>query len=375
MQMLQGRATAEGTTGYAKRFSELTGNYRPMLDGLAVSSLGLGTYLGASDAAADAAYSDSIRAALVGGINLLDTAVNYRDQRSERVIGAMLAELVAAGEIQREEIVVATKGGYLAFDGTMPPDPRGWFEDNFIRQGIVSPGDLVQGSHCMTPRYLDAMIETSRKNLGLETIDIYYLHNPETQLAAVSPGEFRERIAAAFTMLERAVSEGRIATYGTATWSGYRVAMNDRSHLSLVEMAAIARQVGGEHHHFRVIQLPYNLAMTEALTAHNQALPDDKAASLLGAADLLGIAVCASASMLQGQLTRGLPAVLSETFPALDSDAQRALQFVRSTPGINVALIGMSSVAHVAHNLGVARHLPASFERLLRLFRPTKPAS
>jgi aryl-alcohol dehydrogenase-like predicted oxidoreductase len=375
MQMLQGRATAEGTTGYAKRFSELTGNYRPMLDGLAVSSLGLGTYLGASDPAADAAYGDSIRAALLGGINLLDTAVNYRDQRSERVIGAVLAELVAPGKIQRDEIVVATKGGYLAFDGTMPPDPRGWFEDNFIRPGIVSPGDLVQGSHCITPRYLDAMIETSRKNLGLETIDIYYLHNPEAQLDTVSPGEFRERIAAAFTMLERAVSEGRIAVYGTATWSGYRVAMNDRSHLSLVEMVAIARQVGGDHHHFRVIQLPYNLAMTEALTAHSQALPDDKAASLLGAADLLGIAVCASASMLQGQLTRGLPAVLSETFPALDSDAQRALQFVRSTPGINVALIGMSSVAHVAHNLGVARHPPASFETLLRLFRPAKPAS
>jgi aryl-alcohol dehydrogenase-like predicted oxidoreductase len=151
--------------------------------------------------------------------------------------------------------------------------------------------------------------------------------------------------------------------------------MNDRSHLSLVEMAAIARQVGGDHHHFRVIQLPYNLAMTEALTAHNQALPDDKAASLLAAADLLGIAVCASASMLQGQLTRGLPAVLSETFPALDSDAQRALQFVRSTPGVNVALTGMSSVAHVAHNLGVARRPPASFETLLTLFRPTEPAS
>jgi aryl-alcohol dehydrogenase-like predicted oxidoreductase len=374
--MLKGRATAEGTTGYAKRFSELAGNYRPMLDGLAVSSLGLGTYLGASDAATDAAYGDSIRAALLGGINLLDTAVNYRDQRSERVIGAVLAELAAAGKIQREEIVVATKGGYLAFDGAMPPDPRGWFEDNFIKPGIVSPGDLVQGSHCITPLYLDAMIEASRKNLGLETIDIYYLHNPEAQLAAVSPGEFRERIAAAFTMLERAVSEGRIAVYGTATWSGYRVAMNDRSHLSLVEMAAIARQVGGDHHHFRVIQLPYNLAMTEALTAHNQALPDDKAAaSLLAAADLLGIAVCASASMLQGQLTRGLPAVLSDTFPALDSDAQRALQFVRSTPGVDVALTGMSSAAHVAHNLGVARHLPASFETLLRLFRPTEPAS
>src|SRR5229473_1305325 len=103
--MLKGRATAQGTAAYANRFDGLVGNYRPMLDGLAVSSLGLGTYLGKSDSATDAAYADAIRAALLGGINLLDTAVNYRDQRSERVIGAAMAELVAAGKIQRDEIV------------------------------------------------------------------------------------------------------------------------------------------------------------------------------------------------------------------------------------------------------------------------------
>jgi aryl-alcohol dehydrogenase-like predicted oxidoreductase len=373
--MLKGRATAEGTAAYSQRFSELVGNYRPMLDRLLVSSLGLGTYLGASDEATDAAYAEATRAALLGGINLLDTAVNYRDQRSERVIGSVMAELIATGKIRREEIIVATKGGYLAFDGAMPPDPRGWFETTFIKPGIVSPEEIVQGSHCMTPRYLDAMIETSRKNLGLETIDIYYLHNPETQFAVLSRSEFRTRIAAAFNTLEQAVSDGRIAVYGTATWNGYRAAMNDRAHLSLIEVAAIAREVVGDRHHFRVIQLPYNLAMTEALTAHNQALPDGKTASLLAAADLLGIAVCASAALLQGQLTRGLPAVLSETFPGMESDAQRALQFVRSTPGVNVALNGMSSVAHVSHNICVARHPPAPFETLLKLFQPTKKPS
>ncbi|MGH7836240.1 MAG: aldo/keto reductase [Candidatus Binataceae bacterium] len=367
--MLKSRATAEATAAYAQRFSALDGNFRPMR-GMAVSSLGLGTYLGESDAATDAAYAQALRAALSSGINLIDTAVNYRDQRSERVIGAVLAEMSAAGQIRREEIVVATKGGYLAFDGGMPPDPRVWFDEHFIRTGIIQAGDVVNGSHCMTPRYLDAMIETSRKNLGLETIDIYYLHNPEAQLAAVNREQFRARLADAFTALERAVSDGRIAIYGAATWNGYRAAMNDPGYLSLTEMAGVARAVGGDGHHFRVVQLPYNLAMTEALTARNQPLPDNKPGSLLACSDMLGIAVCASASLLQGQLTCQLPGVLHETFPGMDSDAQRALQFVRSTPGVNVALAGMSSAAHVADNLGVARHPPASFETLLKLFQP-----
>jgi aryl-alcohol dehydrogenase-like predicted oxidoreductase len=372
--MMKGRATAAGTAAYAKRFPGLPGNYRPML-GVTVSSLGLGTYLGESDAATDAAYAEAIRAALRSGVNLLDTAVNYRDQHSERVIGAVVAEAIAAGEIRRDELVVATKGGYLAFDGAMPSDPRSWFEDNFVKPGIITAGELVQGSHCVAPRYLDLMIETSRKNLGLDTIDIYYLHNPEAQLAALGRAEFRKRIASAFTTLEQAVGDGRIAEYGTATWNGYRAAKTDRSYLSLSEMVDIAREVAGDHHHFRVVQLPYNLAMTEALTGRNQALPDGKTGSLLACADLLGTAVCASASLLQGQLTRGLPAVLSETFAGMESDAQRALQFVRSTPGINVALAGMSSATHVASNLGVAHYPPAPFETLLKLFEPANPGS
>ncbi len=297
--MLKNRATAEATAAYAERFANLLDHFRPTL-GLVISSLGIGTYLGEEDAATDAAYAEALRAALSGGINLIDTAVNYRFQRSERVIGQVLAELVDAGKIRREEVVVATKGGYLTFDGAMPPDPRAWFEEHYVKPGIVAAGDMVQGSHCMTPRYLDAMIETSRKNLGLETIDIYYVHNPESQLAVIDRAEFRVRIGNTFRFLEQAVSENRIACYGTATWNGFRVAMSDRSYLSLKDLVAVAREVGGDGHHFRVIQLPYNLAMMEALSAQNQALPEGETGSLLAAAEMLGIAVCASASLLPG---------------------------------------------------------------------------
>ncbi len=342
------------------------------MQGWSSSSLGLGTYLGESDEATDRNYAAALRAALLGGINLLDTAVNYRSQRSERVIGAILGELVRAGKLKREEVIVATKGGYITFDNEMPPDPRGWFQQHYVATGIVGPGDLVQGSHCMTPRYLDAMLESSRKNLALETIDVYYIHNPETQLAEISRANFNERIAEAFGFLEKAADAGRIAVYGVATWNGFRVSRNDRGYLGLAELAAIAREAGGENHHFRVIQLPYNLAMTEALTTQNQPQPDGRIGNLLACADALGISVCASASLLQGQLTRGLPEILNKTFAGFETDAQRALQFVRSTPGINVALAGMSSVRHVENNLRVAEHPPASFDELMKLFQPAK---
>ena len=371
LSMLKGRATTEATAAYASRFRNLPGNFRSVL-GLSISSVGIGTYLGESDTETDGAYEDSIAAAVSGGINLIDTAVNYRFQRSERNIGAAIAKLVESGSIRREEIIVATKGGYLTFEGAVPADPRAWFEEKFVRTGIVSAGDMVEGSHCMTPRYLDAMIEMSRANLGLETIDVYYLHNPETQLGVLDRKTFLARIRAALEFLEKAVGENRIAVYGTATWNGYRAKQTERGWLSVDELIAVAREVGGDAHHFRAIQLPYNLAMPEAVTLSNQGPLNDKT-TLVGAAKGHGLLICASASLLQGRLSRDLPAILSDAFPGLSSDAQRAAQFVRSTPGIDVALIGMKSRTHVDDALALMAHPPAPRDALMKLFSPSQP--
>jgi aryl-alcohol dehydrogenase-like predicted oxidoreductase len=359
-------ATSDGTSTYARRFANYSGNYRELF-GLSVSSVGIGTYLGKEDQATDEAYTEAIRAAVSGGINLIDSAVNYRCQRSERVIGSVLSKLTACGEVNRDQILIATKGGYIAFDGEVPADRRGWFEQNFLEPGIVKPNDLVQGSHCMTPRYLAAMLENSLTNLGVEAIDIYYVHNPETQLSAVSRDEFLKRIRRAFEFLENEVAAGKIRYYGVATWSGFRLKPNERAYLSLAELVNAASEAGGSGHHFKVIQVPYNLAMTEALTLRNQTLPGGSEVSLLAAADAMGVAVCTSATLLQGQLTSRLPQILEAAFPEMQSDAQRSIQFARSTPGIGVALVGMSSASHVAHNLTTLKHPPAP-EALMKLF-------
>lgn len=365
--MSKNRATAEGTAVYARRFPKLHGNYRPML-GMSVSSIGIGTYLGEHDEQTDSEYESALKVALLGGINLIDTAVNYRFQRSERCIGRVLKELTGSGELKREEIVVATKGGYITFDGELPPNPREWFNETYMKPGIIEQGELVEGSHCMTPRYLERMLAMSLENLGLESIDIYYLHNPETQLGAVSREEFNGRIRLAFELLETKVAEGKIGVYGAATWNGFRVAPQDDSYLSVAELARIAAEVGGPEHHFRVVQMPYNLAMPEAFTVINQATPNGEG-SPLAAAAAMNLAVCASASLLQGRLAKGLPPVVAEAMTGLANDGQRALQFVRSTPGVNVALVGMKTVGHVRDSIEVAGCPPASRDSLMKLFR------
>ncbi|PYM32383.1 MAG: aldo/keto reductase, partial [Candidatus Rokuibacteriota bacterium] len=181
--LIPGSATSEGTTRYAARLAgRVAAGHFGDLDGLAVSTLGIGTYLGREDAETDVAYQDALVRALELGINTVDTAVNYRHQRSERAIRTALAAAFGRGLARRDEVVVATKGGYVPFDGAVPRDPRAWFTQTYLDTGIVGPGDVVGGIHCIAPRYLADQIERSRANLGLETLDIYYVHNPESQL-------------------------------------------------------------------------------------------------------------------------------------------------------------------------------------------------
>lgn len=367
--MITGRATEAGTTRYAERMAPAVPreHFRSFPGAGLLSSLGIGTYLGDEDAATDALYRRAVARAVERGINVIDTAVNYRGQRSERAVGAALGALVKAGAIARDEVVVATKGGYLTLDSESGQDPRAYFTETYLRPGIVRAEEVVGGVHCLAPRYIQDQIGRSRANLGLETIDIYYLHNPESQLSEIERPTFLARMREAFVVLEQAVQEGTIGGYGTATWNGYRQPPSAPDHLSLNELITIAREVAGAAHHFTVIQLPYNLAMPEAFTRANQPIAGETV-PVLAAAQRLGVHVMASASVYQGQLTRNLPSVVAEYLPGLTTDAQRALQFVRSTPGIGTALVGMKTLAHVEENAKVAATVPMPWEQFGRLF-------
>jgi len=369
-------ATSGGTKKYAARFGTraAAGHFREQ-QGLWLSSLGIGTYLGEPDERTDRAYTDAIVAAVEAGANVIDSAINYRFQRSERSAGAALAELGRRG-FGREELLLCTKGGFLTPDGSMPADASEYFNHEYVETDILREGDVAAGCHSMAPRFLADQLERSRRNLGVESIDVYYLHNPETQLGEVPREMFNSRVRAAFEFLESAVAAAKIHFYGLATWNAFRQNENAQDFLSLAAMESLARDVAGGSHHFRFVQLPCNLGMTEALTRANQALDQVKDAQrvpIVEAANKLGITLVASASMLQGQLSRGLPSFVTAAL-GMKNDAERALQFVRSTPGITTALVGMSRAEHVAANLSLVGASPASQDQFSRLFERGKQA-
>jgi aryl-alcohol dehydrogenase-like predicted oxidoreductase len=316
-------ATFEGTARYRERFPHAHFSEQ---QGLVLSSIGIGTYLGNADETTDESYTRSVVRAVELGVNVIDSAANYRFQRSERSIGKALQQLTNEHGIAREELVICTKGGYLPFDGAPPRNVREYVNETFVKPGIASFEDIVAGSHCMTPSYLQSQLDQSLRNMNLECVDVYYIHNPESQLQYVPAEEFYNRLKLAFERLEENRREGKLAHYGVATWNGFRTPPNSGAHHSLKRMVELAREAGGEQHGFHFIQLPVNVAMPEGL-------------NVIEEAERLGVTVVASASLLQGRIP-----------------PQTAIEFARSIPGITTALIGMSRVEHVEENLAADLH-------------------
>jgi aryl-alcohol dehydrogenase-like predicted oxidoreductase len=359
-------ATGAGTKKYAERFPNAADGHFRAAQGLTLSSIGIGTYLGNWDAATDENYTDAITGFVSAGGNVIDTAANYRFQRSERAIGKALQRLAEKG-FTRDEIFVSTKGGYLPFDGEPPQDVRAYFQREFVDQGIATFDDLVSGSHCMTPAYLQSQIDQSLANMGLDTVDLFYVHNPESQLGAVDKYTFEARLAKAFEKLEENRASGKIRFYGAATWNGFRVLPDAAGYHSLERMVGIARQVGGDAHGFKFIQLPLNLAMPEAYLLRNQAV-SGKVFAPTDAARELGVSVMCSASILQGKLAHSVPLHIREILGSPTTDAMTSIQFVRSTPGVVTALVGMSRAAHVGENMKLAEIAPVSEQQFAGLF-------
>ena len=365
---MKGFATLEGTAAYKARFPHLAEGHFRLKNNQWFSSIGIGSYLGEPDEATDHSYEEALKEALLSGINVIDSAINYRAQRSERSFGKALGELAQEGKIRREEVIVCTKGGFIPFDGEYPSDAPSYLKKTYLESGILKPEDIAQGCHAMSPSYLEDQLNRSLANLGLDTIDIYYLHNPETQLEELERPAFLDRTRKAFEWLEKKVEQEKIRMYGTATWNGYRVPRENDKQLSIEELVVIAREAGGPGHHFKGVQLPFNLAMPEAWVLANQSFGGNLL-PFLGVAEKYGMTVIGSASLLQAKLTRPLPEALCRHFRPLEKSSQQALQFARSVPGITVSLVGMKSKAHVRENLETAKIPPLTEEQLLLMFQ------
>ncbi len=362
---ITGYATTAATKEYALKYqNKCPQNYFKQGNNLTFSSFGIGTYLGKRDKETDNLVTNAIIKSVSEGINIIDTAINYRQMQGEKSVKQALQHLlVETKTTSREEIIICTKGGFI------PSPNRGeWFVENYVfnKKFNIAEADFIAECHCMHPEYLEDQLNRSLENLGLETIDIYYIHNPETQLREIQPELFYKKLYQAFEIMEKAVTEGKIKAYGLATWSGFRVPPNQENHINLAKAKELAREVAGNStDNFQYIQLPVNAAMPEALVKPTQKIGEELLTPL-EAAKKLGIQVIASGSLGQTKAFNQIPPNIKSILNNSNlTPAQKALQFTRSCPGILTALVGMKNPNHVISNLALTQIEPLKMENFM----------
>ena len=353
--MITGYATPEGTKKFAERQNQDSHENYKNVHNLTLSNVGIGTYLGNPDVETDKLVEDAIKKSILGGINVIDSAINYRAQKAERSVGNAISQLIDNDDISREEIFVSTKNGYVTNDGDIKEDLMQYVMREYGKTGIVKEGDISPGYHCMTLPYLNDQLERSLKNLGMDCVDLMYLHNSVEGQTHLPREQFLKNLKDVFEFYEKKRKEGKIRFYGMATWECFRTTPENPLFLQLAEVMDLAVQAGGKEHGFRFIQLPFNLMLDQAYMTKNHNV-GGKTVSVLEAAQEFNLGVFTSVPIMQGKL------LATNAIPEFGnfSASVRLLQFVRSTPGITAPLIGHKLESHVKENMNVMKIPPLS---------------
>ncbi|HRC25072.1 MAG TPA: aldo/keto reductase, partial [Nitrospira sp.] len=339
-----GAATVQGTAGYAARkihdatgAGSLANGFGPFgATGLTVSRLGFGTYRVGQR---EAEHREALLKAIRSGCNLIDTSTNYMDGESEQVVGAVLQQLIRAGEVAREEIIVVSKIGYVQGQNLAQAKTRE--KSGKPYPDMVKYGDDIW--HCIHPEFLADQLTLSLDRLGLATLDVCLLHNPEYFLShatRLGAGEQRElstlrdefyaRLQLAFEYCERQVEAGRLRGYGVS--SNTSTASPDEpgatSVSRMIEAAkAAAKNVGAAAHHFTVLQCPMNVHESGAALIKNTG--PDNGSTLLDEALREGVAVLVNRPLNAMPAQRGGVVRLADVpVPAPEADFETQRQKV-----------------------------------------------
>ncbi|XTI73001.1 aldo/keto reductase [Acidithiobacillus sp. AC3] len=375
--LVPGAANSLATKKYAERFVAAglpEGHYSDFLNTrIKLSSLGVGTFPGAIDEVTDVAVAAIVAQALQSGINVIDTGANYRYGRASRAVGAGIAKALQMG-IQREEFFVLGKGGFLTFANGKPENLETFFAEEVEAKGRGKKEDLAHGIHCLSPEYLLWQLDELRAQTGLATLDAFLVDQPEVQIPVIGKEQVYRKLIDVFAALEGAVAAGKLRYYGISTFNACRVETDNPLFQSMTSLLGLAEKAAGEgkRHHLRIVELPFNALMPEAYTRFSQVTGQGNIASTIQAAYQLKLTVLASHPLGKGLLGREEVPSLQEAMPELANAAQRATQFVRSTPGIAVTLVGMSNPLHLADFLAVAQQAPLEKERFLAMFEKEK---
>ena len=318
-------------------------------EGMPISSVALGTYLGAANNMIDEQMESVIVEAIHSGVSYLDCAPIYRNGRSEQVLGKALMRLK---DTTSNPIVVGTKAGYLPFDNSIQDIvDDAYYQMRFIDAGIVKSEWIVGDWQCFHPTYLEWQFQESTVRIQRQTIDIYYLHNPEGMLSFLDRDKFLQTMREAFAWCVSKVRSGQIRRFGISTWGGL-LGLEERESLRLVDLCQLAEEVGGRDY-FKFVQAPFSVGLTNALTHRTQPELNGQPISLMRLCKELGMHFFGSAPLLHGGLLNvDCPKELHTHFP-WPSAAQSFLDFARSCPGLATTILGTTQQSHLLEAIAV----------------------
>ncbi|MFB6259480.1 MAG: aldo/keto reductase [Thiohalorhabdaceae bacterium] len=370
-ELIPGHATHEGTQSYADASGLSEAHFSDFgKEALKLSSIGLGTDFGEATDSVDAGYREAVAHGLKNGLNVVEAGISYRFGRSAEAAGAAIRHAVADG-VDREGLFVVAKGGFMAFPGGPPEDLAEWFKENIVKKGMGTPDELAEGPHLLSAAYIAWQLEQSRRALGVATLDAFLIDQSEVHIPHMATKEdLNSRLQKVYAVLEMAIQAGKLRCYGLATWKSCRVPTNDAMFQSLTSQVATAEKAAGDpqSHHMRLVTMPYNVNMLEGFTRFNQATGQGNVASTVQAAYQLGLYFIGTHTLMGGQLLEEQPPILRQTMGDLRTNAQRAMQFSRSTPGVGTAMVAMADKAHVNEALELGKTDPLPRKTFLKMF-------
>lgn len=272
-----------------------------MIKGYSKHNMGriaLGTHLGDFSDTDSEKYINAVKYAIRNGINTIDGAINYRGMRSEKDEGTAINQLIEAGEIKREDIFITSKAGLL---------------------------------QTINPRFFEIALNKSLQNLGVETLDLHYIHIPEISRLCLSEEEFYTRIQALFSWYESKVSEGKIRFYGIAFEFMTEEPQEKKWHIELEKIKQLAEKVSVGENHLKYILFEYNLLSASANMDKTQTVKGEQM-TMIEACRKLGFETVAS-----------MPFAMGEGFEKYS--VEEMLSFALN--GMEHVIVGSKNVKHI----------------------------
>ncbi|MBD3198199.1 MAG: aldo/keto reductase [Candidatus Lokiarchaeota archaeon] len=357
-------ANSKGTNEYKEYMitkKNLPESHFREFEDLNFTSLGMGTYLGKPNIETDKLVENAVIESIENGINVIDTAINYRRQKSERAIGNALRKLEQS-RFNKNQFFISSKIGYIPGDADRNLSPKEYIDEILINGGLVSKKEIIN-FNCMSIPYLEHQFNQSLKNLKVDSIDLLYLHNvAESQKSILGEQKFYEMMMRSFEFLESKRADNKLKFYGMATWDCFRVKEISPEYVDLSKITSLAQtaaeEMGKTKSGFKFIMLPFNLAMSEAATLKNQ-----NGKTFFEKANELDIGVFTAVPLLQGRLLNHNKSKELKNKWNLKTTAQGIIQYVRSYGMPLIApLIGQKQSQHVKENLELAKLPPQNLK-------------